>query len=138
MQKDLQGIHRLQDIYGHALLSKEHINRRDVAVVAEDDGMVVGFMYAGLMAQGTVAHIDHVMVDPDYRGKGVVQRMYRKAIWVGYKKGVKEAIGYICSDDFATASGFNALKVAAGADSRPYTHVFLNVENSVKELKLNG
>jgi GNAT superfamily N-acetyltransferase len=119
---ELAAIRRLLSCAGMEL-GAEHLNRRDIALVAKDADRVVGFLWIGLMAGHKVAYIDKFVVAAEARGRGVGNALAQAALAECKKRGVKEVHGFIRQDTSHAASSMNALKMALGADPHPYTYV---------------
>ena len=132
---DLHAIKHLLQQYAKCDIEPYHLNKRDIALVAyADSGELIGFVWAGLMAGNKVAYVDKVAVAPGYTGKGVCQALYKEAIKLGAKVGVKEVQGIIRRDQYHDKSAMNALKCAFGADELPYTFVYTDLNKIQKEL----
>jgi N-acetylglutamate synthase-like GNAT family acetyltransferase len=134
-QSDLPGVQYLTLKAGKMTVTEDHINHRDISLVAYDEERLVGFLWMGLMCRGKYGYIDKFLVDKDYSKKGVGNMLAIAMMREGLKRGVRDVFGIIKQDKFHEASGFNALKMAFGADSVPYTFVTANAANMVNELK---
>jgi N-acetylglutamate synthase-like GNAT family acetyltransferase len=134
---DLGGIQELMALYGHKMtVEGHHINHRDVSLVAvTDDGQIVGFVWAGLMAQNKVAYLDKFVVHPEHAGKKVGHALALKAFEIGKKLGVQDVFGIIKRDAYHDKSAINALKMAFSADREPYTFVRTNLDFMMSELE---
>lgn len=71
---------------GYAWFLRSQLEERDVVIyVADQDGQVVGYVYAGLEPQSwkelreAAGFIHDVVVDPDYRGHGIATRLVEAA-----------------------------------------------------------
>ncbi len=135
---DLPAIRALNSLYGNKMVvSPSLFNKRDVALQARDEqGNLVAFMWAGLMANGTIAYIDKVICSPEHAGRGVVRALYLEALKIGAKRGVKEAFGIIRQDQYHDKAAANALKTAFGSDGYNYTYVLADVAHVMQELQL--
>lgn len=121
--QDLPGIQTLALNRGNMSVGQEHLNRRDIALVAKDASKIVGFLWIGLMAGNSMAYIDKFTVAQNYAGRGVGHALASAALMACKKRGVTEVHGFIRQDASHAASSMNALKMALGADSHPYTYV---------------
>lgn len=138
-KQDFPAIHFLMSRYGKMTVQPEHLNSKDITLCARDDsGKLVGFLYIGLMAQGTVGYIDKFAVDPEYAGKGVGQLLAKEALKACLKRGVREVFGVIRQDQFHEKSAMNALKMAFSAHKEPYTYVSAQLQHMVAELSQLG
>lgn len=137
-KSDLPAIWHLMRKYGDKMVVTEHhINKRDIALQARlESGELIGFVWCGLLAKGTVAYMDKVAVDPDHTGKGVINALYTELFKIAYKKGVKEVIGFVRHDNYHLKSCKAALKMALGGDKESYTHVFADLNFMKHELGL--
>lgn len=139
-KQDLPAIHELMRLYGSKMqVGSEHLNNRDIALQARNaNGELVGFVWAGLMAQNTLAYIDKVAIRPDYAKQGVSQLLYHELFKLGARRGVKEVFGIIRQDQYHDKAAVNALKMAFGADSLPYTYVRAQMAHVQAELNILG
>lgn len=123
-KEDFNAIHALLGQYGKMSITPEHLQGRDIALQARDaEGKVVGFVWAGLMANDTVAYVDKVSVAPECAKKQVSQALYKRLFEIALKRGVRQAFGIIRHDAYHDRAAMNALKMAFGADKEPYTYV---------------
>jgi N-acetylglutamate synthase-like GNAT family acetyltransferase len=136
-KSDLSAIKDLMALYGNKMsVEGHHINHRDVSLVAvTDEGQIIGFVWAGLMAQNKVAYLDKFTIHPEYAKKGVGQKLALKALEIGKKLGVQDVFGIIKRDAYHDKSAINALKMAFSADREPYTFVRTNVNFMISELE---
>lgn len=134
---DYPGIQRLLARYGSKMsITPAHINHRDIGVVAYDEnGHLVGFMWAGLMAKNTVAYLDKVVIAPEYAGKGMHNQLAKFLLRELVKRGVRQAFGVIAHDEHHDKAAMGALKMAMFSDGRTYTYVVGDVQNTIHELK---
>ena len=117
-------------------ITESHLNKKDVALQARNNnGELVAFMWAGIMANGTMAYIDKVVCHPDYAGTGIVRALYAEALRIGKQRGVKEAFGIIRQDEHYIKAAANALKTAFGSDGYNYTYVVADINHVIKELQ---
>lgn len=135
-KQDLGAIRHLSAKYGHKLLIEECLfNSRDIAIQARsEEGVLVGFVWGGLMGSNQICYVDKVMVDPEFRGMGVLPGLYKELFRVALRRGVKKAFGVIRQDQFHDKSAKGAMHMAWGADSFPYTYVQADLAHMVKEL----
>lgn len=122
--KDLKAINELLSDYDLHPLDPATINHRDISVIAEDKGKVVGFIWAGLMKKNTLAYVDSYCVAKDLHKSGVGRKLAVKAYEEAAKRGVKKFFGIIKLDEYHDASAVNALKVAMKTDGGNYRYVF--------------
>lgn len=138
-KQDYPAIHLLMSRYGKMSVNPEHLNSKDISLCARDgEGKLVGFVYVGLMAQGTVGYIDKFVVDPEYAGKGVGNALARAAFQAATKRGVREVFGVIRQDQYHEQSAVNALKMAFGAHKESYTYVCADLRHMASELRSLG
>jgi GNAT superfamily N-acetyltransferase len=125
--------------YGKLVATESLFNHRDIALQARlDSGELVGFLWVGLMAKGTLGYIDKFCVDPAYAGKGVGTALAMGMKEELVKRKVKTVFGLIQQDEYHEKSAMNALKSAMGAHKLPYTFVEADVAHAVEELKSIG
>lgn len=134
-RQDLDGINSICAKYGIKTVAPEYINSKDLSLVAKDGNKVVGFIWCGILCQGTKGYIDCFVVDPEYQGMGVGQLLAHKLLKVALKKGVRETFGIIAHGAYHDNSAMNALKMAMMAAPKTYTYVYADVTNTVNELK---
>lgn len=136
-KEDLPQIDALMNLYGLMTISPEHINKRDVSLVAEtQDKLIIGFLWMGVMAKNTLGYIDKVTVHRDYNKQGISQKLFKALTpWVK-RLGIQQILGFIRQDEFHNQSVVNALKMAVTSDGYPYTHVLVSVPNTLAELNL--
>lgn len=133
----LAEINNLLSKHGIHPVTASHLTEPNV--IELKDGKVIGFIWMGLMAEGTIGYIDKFVVHPDYRAQGVGYKLAQSLLECAKELGVKEVFGYIKQDENHDASGMNALKMALASDKGSYTHVFGQIEFITKELgDLNG
>lgn len=139
-KKDLPAIRFLMQKYGNKMLVCEwHINNKDIALQARhDDGTLVGFVFGGLMANNKVCYVDKIAIDPEYRKQGIANKLYQELFKVALNRGVVQAFGVIKQDEYHDASCVNALKMAFGADNKPYTYVQGNLAYMKAELEASN
>ncbi len=138
-KQDLPAIRYLMQQYGNkCIVTEDHINKRDISLQARIDGNLVGFVWGGLMAKNTIMYIDKVAVDPLYVKQGIVKVLYKELFKQALKLGVKQGFGIIKQDKYHDKACINALKMAFGADSVSYTHVYGEANNIIKELESIG
>lgn len=88
------------------------INSRDLSFVAIAEGRLVGFVWVGLMAEGTIGYFAYFLVSAQFRNLGISNLLVGKAIAVCSKIGVKEVIGVIDNDQWHPMSVSPTTKVA--------------------------
>lgn len=137
-QQDFHAVEKLLSYYpGKCSITKDYLNKRDVSVqVRNEAGVVIGFVWAGLMSNKTVAYIDKAVVHPDYHHKKVLLDMYRYLYPILKEIGVKSVQAVIRHDEYHHASATQALRMGAGADSSNYTYVSVEMQHIAKELNL--
>lgn len=133
--KDLPGIQALMGAYDKFQVESCHINHRDIALVAEHEHTIVGFVWVGLMAKNTMGRVDKFAVRPEYSRRGVGEALGRELLCEAKKRGVKYLSASIRHDQYHNASCANALKIGMQGDTAAYTAVFANVDHSISELK---
>lgn len=131
---DIEDINSLLRTYGLATVDTSYINHRDVCLVAEHEGEIVGMVWAGLMRGNKSAYVDYFTVKPDLAHKGVGHALARECLARMRKLGVERAFGIIKHDGFHNKSAMNALKMGMYSDEAPYTYVYGFTEHSAKEL----
>ncbi len=139
-KSDIGAIRHLSAKYGHKLLIEECLfNNKDIALQARDEeGMLLGFVWGGLMANNQICYVDKVMVDPEHSNKGVLPALYKELFKIALKKNVRKAFGMIRHDQYHDRSAKAALHMAWGADSLPYTLVLSDLEHMKKELEAHN
>lgn len=135
-QEDLASVNGLLAGYGMDTIDPEYINSQDISLVAEDKGNVVGFIFVGRFAKGTIGYVDCFVVSPEYHGKKVGEKLARKALKVCLAKGVKLGFAHIAQDEYMDNVGMNALKNAMGTDGLTYMLIKGRSEHIKQELKL--
>jgi N-acetylglutamate synthase-like GNAT family acetyltransferase len=135
---DLAKINSLLNTYGLQTIDLTYINHRDVCLVAEVDGNIVGFVWAGLMRQNKAAYLDYFTVSKDHAKQGIGQALAAATLKHFARIGVERAFGVIERDEFHDRSAVNALKMGMFAQERPYTYVYGFVNHSAKELGLGS
>lgn len=134
---DLAAVLHLSQLYGFKMPIDETLfNPTDIALQARDEsGALVGFVWMGLMAKGTLGYVDKVMVDPAYSGKKVVlPALYKELFTIALRRKVKQAFGIIRHDQFHDKAAKAALNMAWGADAVPYTYVLAQAAHMAREL----
>jgi N-acetylglutamate synthase-like GNAT family acetyltransferase len=134
-RSDLPQISALQAQYGKMSVGPELINHRDIAIVAEDMGRIVGFVYCGLMAQNTLGYVDKIVVDRDCAHKRVCQSIYKELGRLLVRMNVKTVFGIVKHDEFHDRAIMNALRMAMKGDAVPYTYIFTDVAHAAAELQ---
>lgn len=89
----------------------------EYALIAEDDGQVVGFLLGLVAAGSSTGYVHLVGIDPNYRRRGVGKRLYQQFHASCQKAGLKQlkAIGMVGHEGslrFHTALGFEAQEIA--------------------------
>ena len=87
------------------------------ALIAEDDGQVVGFLLGLVAAGGNTGYVHLVGIDPNYRRRGVGKLLYQHFVELCRKAGLEQlkAIGMVGHDSslrFHTALGFAVQEAA--------------------------
>ena len=88
----------------------------EYALIAEDDGRVVGFLLGLLGADGRTGYVHLVGIDPNYRRRGVGKRLYQHFCDWCREAGLKQLkaigmVGHEASLRFHTALGCEAKDV---------------------------
>lgn len=137
-KQDLPAIDELLSKYDSIMrISPSYLNKRDVSLQARDEsGKLVGFVWAGLLANRTLAYVDMAVIHPDHHHKGILLKLYRELFKICYSLGVKDMLGVIRHDQYHDASGIQALRLGVGADSQNYTLVKANLEVMKTQAKL--
>ena len=135
-KQDLPAIQELLATYGSGMtISPEHLTKRDIALCARDaSGALVGFVFFGLMAAGTIAYTDKFCVAKTHAKQGVGKALLQEAFRLGRKRGVKQVIGFIKRDEYHDRSAINALRMAVGGSLVPYTMVEAQLSHMQSEL----
>lgn len=135
IKSDLPAIQDLMLKYGNkCIVESYHLNKKDIALQARlETGELVGFVYCGLLAEGKVAYMDKVTIDPMHHKKGILISLYSELFKRAYRRGVKEVTGFIRHDEYHNASCVQALKMGLGADALSYTYVRAQLEFMKKE-----
>ena len=81
------------------------------ALIAEDDGRVVGFLLGLVAAGSTTGYVHLVGIDPSYRRRGVGKRLYQHFVGQCQQAGLKQLkaigmVGHEASARFHGALGF--------------------------------
>lgn len=135
-RSDVDGINQLLASYGLQLIDQSYVNHRDVCLVAEIDGQIVGFLWAGLMRQNKTAYLDYFTVSREHAKKGVGNALALACLSKFHKMGVERAFGVIQRDEFHDKSAVNALKMGMYSQEKPFTYVYGYVAHSARELGL--
>lgn len=130
---DLANINTLLSTYGLQTIDNSYINHRDICLVAEAEGEIVGLVWAGLMRSNKYAYVDYFTVRADLAHKGVGNALARECLAKMHKLGVERAFGMIKQDKWHDKSAFNALKMGMYSDEAPFTYVYGSVEHSARE-----
>lgn len=133
---DIDQINQLLGSYGLQTIDQSFVNHRDIALVAESEGQIVGFVWAGLMRQNKSAYLDYFTVSREHARQGVGHALARETLNRFKRMGVERAFGVIERDEFHDKSALNALKMGMYAQERPYTYVYGYVSHSCRELGL--
>lgn len=138
-KQDLPAINYLLNKYGKMSVSDSYINKKDVALqVREESGELIGFIWCGLMANGTIAYIDKFCIDPEYTHRGIGLLLAKYLQQVLHKRKVKSVFGLIKQDKYHDKSAMNSLRMAMGAHDASYTFVETDLLHSIKELESLG
>lgn len=86
------------------ILQKAH----KVLVVCNDKGKVVGFLCYNLYLY-KVAHINYVVLDKKYRGKGILQSLLPELVTYVRKKGILVVSGFVNKNNPEALQKFTAL-----------------------------
>ena len=79
---------------------KERLEKRpDKAIVVEDDGKILGFLTYWLEPESRLGVIGYNAADPDCLGKGIGQQMYRFALDIFRREGMRFAKVHTGLDD---------------------------------------
>ena len=133
-KNDLPGINTLSLKYGWGELPPEFLNRRDIAIVAlDDDNIVRGFIWAGLMAQNKCGYIDWFMVDPNLASKGVGHMLCHRLVVVANKLKVNYLLANVQHNQYHDQSAVNALKIGLKPFQTQCT-TFLGLTKNMMEL----
>jgi ribosomal protein S18 acetylase RimI-like enzyme len=80
-------------------LTKDYLDSDSLHVTYESNGEVVGFIWAGLMCNGTIAYVDNFVVHPEYQNSDIGQRLATDLFSLAKRRGVKEVIATIKHDE---------------------------------------
>lgn len=135
---DLPGIRQLMLSHGKFTVDAGHLHYKDLSLVASIDGKIIGFLWLGLMAKGTLAYIDKFCVDPEYAHHKIGSLLAQEAFKHCLQRGVKECFGVICQDEHHEKSALNALRFALGSIPHSYTLVSGNLLQMKQEIESLG
>jgi len=110
------------------------VNGKDIAIVACDKETVVGFIWCGVLASGTLGLVDFFFVSDKWRNKKVGQKLTKQLAKVCKLKKIKEVRAHIRHDAFHDASAMNCLKAGLKADKVLSTGIYGSVEDCAKVL----
>jgi len=94
-KSDLTQINELCQTCRWTGITQPFINKRDLSLVVIDENQVVGFMWVGLMANGTVGYQDWYLVHPDHARKGVGTELAKRMTSIAKKKGVDVLFAHV-------------------------------------------
>jgi ribosomal protein S18 acetylase RimI-like enzyme len=86
------------------ILQKSH----KVLVICNDKGKVVGFICCNLYLY-KVAHINYVVIDKKYRGKGILQALLPELVEYVRNKGILVVSGFVNKNNHEALQKFRAL-----------------------------
>lgn len=133
---DLPAIQSLCGMYkAYESMPKEYINGRDLCLVYEEAGEIVGYIWAGLMARSTVAYVGGFVVHPTHSHKGIGAKLARNLLGVARGRGVKSFVAMIKQDDHHDKSAVACLRTGAGAEPLPCTFIRGNLSFMHSQLK---
>lgn len=133
-ESDLIAINQLAVLYGYDPITRETLNKKDLSILAINDEVVLGFLWCGLMNKNTLGYLDHFLVHPHCTKKGLGNKLAQRMRTLCKIKGVQKVFGIIAQSKFHDKSAMNALKMAMGAHSMPYTYVSTQIERSYQEV----
>lgn len=112
-------------LHNHGLIpiTKDFLTNKDLWVIAKRDNQVVGFIWGGKMANGTMLYIDRFVVHPEYKNQGIAKYLREVLYLLAKGAGIKEVHGVIRHSKYRDAATINSLKMAIGFDPAPYTFV---------------
>ena len=133
---DLGAIKELTHIYGKDPVTEAHFNHRDIAIQArEEEGRLVGFIWAGLMAKNTIAYVGDLFVHPDVKNRKVGFKLCAMMLCKLLEKGVQTSIGFIEQNQYHDRSAINCLKTSMGSTGIPCTMLYSDRERALKTLE---
>lgn len=133
---DFGAVHHLVSRFNKMSITPDHFNNRDIALIARNEsGACIGFIWAGLMCNGTQIYVDKFAVDPACKGQGVGRLLAQALLDEAVKRGIRVAIAAIKQDQYHDASAINALRLGMASDGATYTFVHASVDHSVAELR---
>lgn len=136
-KSDLPAIQDLMNKYGKCIVESYHLNKKDIALQARlETGELVGFIWAGMLAENRVVYMDKVAIDPNHHKQNILIALYKELFKIAYNKGVKEVTGFIKHDEYHIAGCKQALKMGLGADATSYTYVRAQLEFMKNEARL--
>lgn len=126
---DYPKVKELLDQFGKMVaVDENYFNDQDIALKVTDFGRVIGFFWAGVMANGTFAYADRAIIHPDYRNSGVFEQLCTAMVDVARDRGVKLAFTIIYKDSgFYKPSLNNALKAGFKQVPGDFSTLILNL-----------
>ena len=120
-KSDLKQINNLCQLCSWTGLSSDFINKRDLSLVVVDDKKILGFMWVGIMANGTVGYQDWYLVHPELAGKGVGLALAQRMADVAKKKGVEILFAHVEPTPSAEKVLRNSEKIGMKVMPKQYT-----------------
>lgn len=132
---DLAQIHALNIEYALESMPEAFINNRDICLVAEDAGKIVGYIWAGLMARNTFAYVCGFVVRPDYSKSGTGQKLALELLRIARMKGVQSFVAAVRQNEYHDACAVTALKCGTSAAKETCTLLMGNTAHMAASLK---
>lgn len=89
----------------------------DICLVADDKGLVVGFIWAMVSAGNKIAYVDHFAIRRSHRGLG--PKLVMAIMNLGKDLGIEDVISYVRDDGLMDSLAAFKINIAAGL--RPQT-----------------
>lgn len=119
--KDLAKIAELCTSCGFNAPKDNVINSQDIAIVAEVDNKVIGFVWCGLMAKNSIGLVDFFIIHPEHRGQKVGESLGQQLIKICELKKVNIMMATIKQDQFHDFSLANGVKIGMTPDEASYS-----------------
>lgn len=132
---DLPGIQKLFSFYEFSPIGEEILD--DCAFVVEIEREILGFIWAGLMARGTVAYVDHFLIHPSLSRSGTGRNLCKTMVEELHARGCKIVLAHVLQDRFSFKSLKSCIGVGMQLDARPQFQLIGNVPNMI-EVIANG
>lgn len=130
----LEGINQLLKDTGQYPILTENYIKYDISVVALDGAKVVGFIWAGLMANKKLAYIDMFTVDPEYASKGVGRELGNQLVKIAKGKRVDGIFAIISQNAYHDKSISSSFHIGLQPLPTPFTFVAGSVNKMAEKL----